>query len=207
MNRAPRALASLGLILFLPAGPVLAQPDPAEMTVAFESPADAAVRTRIPPNHPFAGSAAFHVLAPSPETDWRRAPVRFERDPAGALLFRARARPDAAGWVHVPVPLPDEAPGPGSEPAFSATVTPPPGYRIAEAFPALTAAVGEGGALEARLPAPPSLLRFRLVPEEGFAMGLTTFVDGLLALLLLGLGAFGARRLLAPPRPAGGSPR
>ena len=177
------------------------------MTVDFESPDEAAVRTRIPANHPFAGSAGFHVLAPSPETDWRRAPVLFERDPAGALLFRESVRADAAGWVHVPVPLPDEAPEPGSEPAFSASITPPPGYRIADAFPAFTARGAEGGTLEARLPAPPSLLRFRLVPEGGSAIGLTTFVDGVLALVLIGLGAFGARRLLAPSRPAGTSPR
>ena len=176
------------------------------MTVDFESPAQAVVRTRIPPNHPFAGSEAFHVLAPSPETDWRRTAVRVERDPAGALLFRASARADAAGWVHVPVPLPDEAPEPGAEPAFAARITPPPGYRIVDAFPALTAGGRERGPLEAHLPAPPSFLRFRLMPEEGFAIGLVTIVDGFLALLLIGLGAFGARRLLAPSRPPGTRP-
>ncbi|MCY3746277.1 MAG: hypothetical protein OXH05_08580 [Acidobacteria bacterium] len=199
------ALRCLGLVLSLPAGAAAAQPAAVEMTVVFEGPAQAAVRTEIPPDHPFAGSEAFHVLAPSPETDWRRAPVRFARDPAGALLFRASARADAAGWVHVPVPLPDEAPEPGAEPVFAARITPPPGYRIADAFPALTAD-GEGVTLEAHLPAPPSLLRFRLVPEEGFAIGLATFVDGALALLLIGLGVFGARRLLAPSPPAGTSP-
>ena len=175
------------------------------MTVDFESPAHAAVRMRVPPNHPFAGSVAFHVLAPSPETDWRRTPARFERDPAGALLFRDSVAADEAGWVHVPVPLPDQAPEPGADSAFAASITPPPGYRIADAFPALTADGGGGGTLEARLPAPPSLLRFRLVPEEGSAIGLAAFVDGALALLLIGLGAFGARRLLAPSPPAGSS--
>lgn len=177
------------------------------MTVEFESPAHAAVRTRIPRNHPLAGSAAFHVLAPSPETDWRRAPVRFERDPTGALLFRENVRADGAGRVQIGVPLPDTAPEAGADSAFSVRITPPPGYRIADAFPAFTAGGAEGGTLEAHLPAPPSLLRFRLVPEEGFAIGLATFVDGALALLLIGLGVFGARRLLAPSRPAGASPR
>ena len=176
------------------------------MTVDFESPAQAAVRTRIPPNHPFADSPAFHVLARFPETDWRRAPARFERDPAGALLFRDRVQVDEAGWVHVPVPLPDEAPEPGAAPAFAASITPPPGYRIADAFPAFTEGGAEGATLEAHLPAPPSLLRFRLVPEEGSAIGLATFVDGVLALVLIGLAVFGARRLLAPSRPAGTSP-
>lgn len=176
------------------------------MTVAFEGPAQAAVLTRIPPDHPFAGSPAFHVLAPSLETDWRRAPAGFERDPAGALLFRDRVQVDEAGWVHVPVPLPDEAPEPGAQPAFKAVITPPPGYRLADAFPALTAGAAGGGTLEAHLPATPSLLRFRLVPGEGFAIGLANIVDGALALLLIGLGVFGARRLLAPSRPAGTSP-
>ena len=175
------------------------------MTVAFEGPAQAAVRTRVPPNHPFAGSAAFHVLAPSPETDWRRTPAPFERDPAGALLFRGRVQADAAGWFHVAVPLPDEAPEPGADSAFAASITPPPGYRVADAFPALRARGGGGGTLETRLPAPPSLLRFRLVPEEGSAIGLATIVDGALALLLIGLGAFGARRLFGPPGSAGSS--
>lgn len=170
--------------------------------MVFESPAEAAVRTRIPPNHPFAGSPAFHVLTPSPETDWRRTPAPFERGPAGALLFRERVRADEAGWFQLGVPLPDTAPAAGADSAFSVRITLPPGYRIAEAFPALTA---EGGTLEAHLPAPPSLVRFRLAPGEGFAIGLATFVDGALALLLIGLGVFGARRLLAPSSPAGTS--
>ena len=174
--------------------------------MVFESPARAAVRTRIPPSHPFAGSAAFHVLAPSTETDWRRARVRFERDPAGELLFQGRVQADASGWFHVPVPLPDEAPEPGADPAFAASISPPPGYRIADAFPALTADGAGGGTRGARLPAPPSLLRFRLVPEEEFAIGLATVVDGALALLLIGLGAFGARRLFGRPASAGAGP-
>ena len=198
----PRALRWLGLALFLPAGAVAAQPEAAEMTVAFESPARAAVRTRIPPSHPFAGSTAFHVLAPSPETDWRRTPVRFERDPAGALLFRDSVEPDETGWVHVPVPLPGQAPEPGADAAFAASITPPPGYRIADAFPALRGDGDGGGTLETHLPAPPSFLRFRLVPGEGTVIGLATFVDGAVALLLMGLGVFGARRLLAPSRSA-----
>ena len=176
------------------------------MVVEFESPARAAVRTRIPPNHPFADSAAFHVLAPSPGADWRRLPMSFERDPGGELVFAGSAQADEAGRVQIGVPLPDTAPEAGADSAFSVRITPPPGYRIVDAFPALTADGREGGSLEAHLPAPPSLLRFRLMPEEGFAIGLVTFVDGFLALVLIGLGAFGARRLLAPSRPPGTSP-
>jgi hypothetical protein len=203
-TQALRALAALGLVVVLPAAAARAQPAAAEMAVVFESPARAAVRMRVPAPHPFAGAAAFHVLAPSPETDWRRAPVRFERDPAGALLFRNRVQADEAGWVRIPVPLPD-APMTGAGAAFSARITPPPGYRIADAFPAFTAEGGESRTVAADLPVPPSLLRFRLVPDDGIAIGLATVVDGALALLLIGLAAFGARRLLAPP-PAAKTP-
>ena len=207
MNQAPRALASLGLVLFLPAAGAAAQPGTAEMTVDFESPAHAVVRTRIPTSHPLAQSASFHALAPSPDTGWQRTPASFERDPAGELVFGESVQAGETGRFQIGVPLPDTAPEAGADSAFSVRITPPPGYRIADAFPALTAGGAEGGTLEAHLPAPPSLLRFRLVPEGEFAMSLTTFVDGALALLLIGLGVFGARRLLAPPRPAGaGSP-
>lgn len=175
------------------------------MTVAFESPAHAAVRTRIPTSHPLAQSASFHTLAPFPETGWQRRPASFERDSGGALVFGNSVRADANGRVRIGVPLPDTVPEAGADSAFSVRITPPPGYRIADAFPALTAGGAAGGTLEAHLPAPPSLLRFRLVPEGEFAISLTTFVDGALALLLIGLGVFGARRLLAPSRPAGAS--
>jgi len=132
-------------------------------------------------------------------------PASFERGLGGALVFGDRVQADEAGRVQIGVPLPDTAPEAGADSAFSVRITPPPGYRIADAFPALTASGVAGGTLEAHLPAPPSLLRFRLVPDEGFAIGLVTFVDGALALLLIGLGAFGARRLLAPSRPPGTS--
>ena len=176
------------------------------MTVVFESPRRAVVRTRIPPDHPLAGAASFHVLAPSPETDWRRLPAPFERDPAGALVFGASAPADESGRVQIGVPLPDTTPAPGADVSFSVSITPPPGYRIADAFPAVTASGGEGRGVGAHLPAPPSLLRFRLVPEGSPGIGLAGFVDGALALLLIGLGAFGARRLLARPGPDGTDP-
>ena len=201
MKRGSRAACGLGLILVLAAA-AAAQTEPAELTVVFESPGRAAVRTRIPPDHPFAGSTAFHVLAPSAESDWQRLPASFERDPAGALVFGESVPVDESGRVQIAVPLPDTGPAPGADSSFSVSITPPAGYRIADAFPALRADSGGGGTLETRLPAPPSLLRFRLVPEEELAIGLATFVDGALALLLIGLGIFGARRLLAPP-PAG----
>ena len=177
-----------------------------ETAVDFESPGRAAFLTRIPPSHPFAGSAAFHVLAASPDTEWERRPARFERDPAGALEFRDSVQVAEAGQVWIAIPLPDTAPQPGAESAFSLRITPPPGYRIADAFPAVAAAGGEDRTFEAHLPAPPSLVRFRLVPEGASAIGLATLVDGTLALLLIGLGAFGARRLLASAPPAGTSP-
>ena len=204
MNHGPRALSLLGLILLLPAAGS-AQTAAMETAVDFESPGHAAVLTRIPPNHPFAGSAAFHVLAASPDTEWERRSARFERDPAGALEFRNSVQIAEAGQVWIAVPLPDTALQPGADSAFSLRITPPPGYRIADAFPAVAAAGGGDRTFETHLPAPPSLLRFRLVPEDASAIGLTTLVDGALAVLLIGLGAFGARRLLAPPPPAGTS--
>jgi len=201
----PRALALLGLVLFLSAGAAFAQTEAAEIAVAFEDPGRAAVRTRIPANHPLAGAASFHVLAPSRDRDWQRSPASFERDPSGALIFGENVQAEVGEWVQIAVPLPDTAPEPGADSAFSVRITPPPGYRIADAFPAVTAGGGEGRTLEAHLPAPPSLLRFRLVSEEGSTIGLVAVVDGALALLLIGLAAFGARRLFARPSPAGTS--
>lgn len=203
MNRAPRTLAFVGLVVFFPAGAASAPTEAAEIAVVFDSPGRAVVRTRIPATHPLAKSASFHVLASSPETGWQRLPASFERDPAGDLVFGAVAQADEAGWVRIAVPLPDSAPEPGADSAFSVRITPPPGYRIADAFPAVTAGGGESRTAEAHLPAPPSLLRFRRVPEGSFAIGLAGVVDGALALLLIGLAAFGARRLLARPGPAG----
>ena len=206
MTRAAGAVSALALILTLPAGAALAQTGAAETTVAFEGPGRAEVRTRIPPGHPFAESASFHVLAPSPDSGWRRSPASFKREPDGALVFGGDVPVDKAGRVRIAVPLPDTPPGPGADSAFSVRITPPPGYRIADAFPAVTARGGESRTLEAHLPAPPALLRLRLVPEGSFGIGLAGFVDGALALVLIGLAAIGARRLLARPAPAGTSP-
>ena len=83
-------------------------------------------------------------------------------------------------------------------------ISPPPGYRIVDTFPSTTAAGGESGTVTVSLPAPPSLLRFRVVPEGAIAIGLAAFVDGAVALLFIGLAVFGARRLLIhPPSPDG----
>lgn len=199
MKPAASVFGGLGLLLFLPAGAGGAGPAPVEMTVVFSSAAEAGVRIRIPPGHPFAESAAFHALAPAPGAGWRRTPAPFRRGPDGAPVFEDRVQPDDAGWVRIAVPLPDTAPAPGTDPAFAVRLTPPPGYRIADAFPALAPRGSDGRVVGAEMPAPPSLLRFRLVPAEGMAIGVAAVVDGAVALLLLGLAAFGARRLLAPP--------
>ena len=157
MNPAPRALSSLGLVFFLLAAGAAAQPGTAEMTVEFESPARAVVRTRIPTSHPLAQSASFHALAPSPDTGWQRRPASFERA-AAELVFGDSAGAGEAGRFQIGVPLPDTAPEAGADSAFSVRITPPPGYRIADDFPALTPGGPAGGTLEAHLPAPPALL-------------------------------------------------
>lgn len=204
MKRAPRALGFLGLILLLPAVAASAQIEAAEITVEFVSPDRARVHTRISTGHPLAGSVGFHALTPSAGAGWQRIPAPFERDAAGALVFEDTAWADEAGWVQISVPLPDTAPEPGADSAFSTRITPPPGYRIADAFPAVTADAAESRTVSAHLPAPPSLLRFRVVPEDRNAIGLAAIVDGALALVLIGLAVFGARRLLSP---AGTSPQ
>ena len=207
MKRAPRALGCLGLLLLFPGGAASAQPAAAEMTVEFVTPRGAVVRMRIPPGHPLGGSAAFHALTPSAGGGWRRTPAPFDRDRGGALVFEDRAAADETGRVQVFVPLPDAAPGPGADTAFAVRVLPPPGYRVADAFPTLSVDDAESRSAGARLPAPPSLLRFRLLPEEGIALGAAQLVDGSLALLLIGLAVFGARRLFRPADPSGAGPR
>ena len=202
MTRARRVLA---LLLAAPTVSFAAQPA-VETTVELQRPGRATVRTRISPDSRLARASAFHGLTGDPGEGWRRAAMRFDSVPGGGLTFTSAVEAGIDGWLRVPIPVPDPPPPPGSDLSFVARISPPPGYRIADAFPALTADGGEGGSLAAHLPAPPSFLRFRVVPEEEFAIGLATVVDGALALLLIGLGAFGARRLLAPSTSRPGEP-
>ena len=178
-----------------------------ETTVELPSPERAVVRTRIPSGSHFAGASGFHGLSGDPEQGWRRAPMRFDRVPNGGLVFESRVEAGVDGWLRIPIPIPDTPPPAGTDLSFAAEITPPPGYRIVDAFPSGTSGKAAGGALHLLLPAPPSFLRFRVVPEDAIGIGLAGVVDGILAVLFIGLAVFGARRLLGPSAPGGsGSP-
>ena len=202
-------MAGLTVGLTLPvavAGPSAAAEPAVETTIELPDPGRATVRTRIPAGDRFAGESGFHRLAGDPEQGWRRTAMRFERDPDRGFVFESEVEAGSDGWLRIPMPIPDAPPPPGTDLSFAAVVVPPPGHRIVDAFPSGVNDPGAGGALRIALPAPPSLLRFRVVPETSMGIGLTSVVDGVLALLLIGLGIFGARRLLGPGHPAGTSP-
>ncbi len=152
-----------------------------ETTVDMTDPGSGRARTvvRVP-------GGAWHALVRGAGQGWRLEALRA--DEAGVL--ETAVAPGADGWVRVPVPLPVERAG---ELAFAATIHPPPGYRVEDPFPARVEASGAGVRVD--LPAPPSLLRFRLVPEQSSGLGLTTVVDAAALILLLGLAVLGAVRL------------
>ena len=178
MSRAFRA-AGLALLLARPGAAARA----VEVSVEMSAPDRGTVRIRVVP--PLASSAGFHRLIRDGQTGWRRAPVRFERDPDGGLRFESEVLAAADGWLRVAIPLPDAPPPAGADLSFAAEIHPPPGYRVVDSFPT-----------RLELPAPPSLLRFRVIPEAAAGVGLAALVDGGVALLLLGLAVFGAARLL-----------
>ena len=201
MIGAPRALAAAGLILLLaPVASFAGQPA-FETTVELRSPEWAAVRTSISPGHPLAGDPGFHGLTLDPDKGWRRVPMRLERTPDGGLAFESEVEA-AGGWMRIPIPLPDVPPARGADLSFAAEISPPPGYRVVDAFPAGSEET-DGATIRIQLPAPPSFLRFRIIPEDAMGLGLSELVDGAVALLLLGLAGFGVRRLLGSPVPAG----
>ena len=125
--------------------------------------------------------------------------MRFDRIPNGGLVFESRVEAGVDGWLRIPIPIADTPPPAGADLSFAAEITPPPGYRIVDAFPSGTSSETPGGALRVLTPAPPSFLRFRVVPEDAIGIGVAGFVDGVMALLFIGLAVFGARRLLRPP--------
>lgn len=206
MSLARRALGAAGLTLLLaPPVPAAAGEPAVETTVELLSPERATVRTRIPPGSRFAGESGFHGLTVDPEQGWSRRAMRSEPGPGGGLVFTSEVEAGADGWLRIPIPIPDVRPPPGADLSFEAAITPPTGFRIADAFPAGTAS--ERGPVLLALPAPPSLLRFRVVPHDAGGLGLAAAVDGAVALLLIGLAGFGVRRLLHPAAPdPGGSP-
>ena len=126
---------------------------------------------------------------------------RSSATPPAFRSSRPRRRRGPSGWFRIPLPFPDAAPAPATDLSFAAEITPPAGYRIVDAFPAGTVA-GNGGALTVALPAPPSLLRFRVIPRGDREMGVSRFVDLAVGFFLLALAAVVTARLLRPPRAA-----
>ena len=208
MNRARRALGPAGLLFLLAPGALPFAAEPAiETAVDLPSPERATVRILISAGDGFGGGSGFHGLEGDPERGWERAPMRFRRNPGGGFLFESEIAAGPDGWLRVPIPLPDAPPPAGADLSFAAEITPPPGYRIVDTFPAGAAARNDGRSVRLALPAPPSLLRFRVVAEDARGFGLAAAVDGAVALLLIGLAGFGVRRLFRPEVPdAGGSP-
>ena len=199
------APVSLGGVLVVPA-PVEAGGVPEDeaaairMTVRMDDPArvTAIIRVRLPASEP---RPAFHRLALSAD-GFRAEPLRPAGETAEELRFETVPLPAADGWVRLPVPLPVRLPVSGAALSFAAELTPPPGYRIVDLFPRPRETAA--GVTRLSVPAPPSLLRFRLVPADAPGFGLAALVDGLALTILLGLGGLGAFRLFRSGPPDGG---
>lgn len=204
MIRARRA-AGLLFLLVAPSLSIAAQPA-VETAVALHTPERAMVRTRIPAGSRLAEASAFHGLTGDPARGWSRTPRSFEPGPDGGLVFLSEVAAGSDGWFRVSLPIPDSRPPPGTDLSFTAEISPPPGYRIADAFPVGTATDDETRAIRLALPAPPSLLRFRVLPADDRRIGLAALVDGAVALLLVALAGFGVRRLLRPTVPEPNDP-
>ena len=167
------------------------------MTVRMSAPerADAVTLVRLPPGAP---PPEFRQLAAA-ESGFRAEPLPLpEADADGVRRFRTESLPPRGGFVRIPVPLPKAAPEEPDALRFTAEITPPPGFRLAEVFPA-PRGDSPDGVTRIATPAPPSLVRFRVVPEDASALGAAALVDGAALLLLLGLGGLGAFRLFRRP--------
>ena len=186
--------------MLAPAGAFPVEGPAVEVAVRMPAPDRAFAVTRVR-SRALAAASGFHGLRRDEETGWTRTPMAFERDAAGVPVFETEAAAGPSGWFRIPLPFPDAAPAPATDLSFAAEITPPAGYRIVDAFPAGTVA-GNGGALTVALPAPPSLLRFRVIPHGDREMGVSRFVDLAVGFFLLALAAVVTARLLRPPRAA-----
>lgn len=157
------------------------------MTVRMDDPAriTATTRVRLPASGP---RPAFRRLALGAD-GFRAEPLLPTDETGDELRFETVPFGTDDGWVRLPVPLPVSGPAL----SFAAELTPPPGHRIVDLFPRPRGT--SGGVTRLSVPAPPSLLRFRLVPADASGFGLATLVDGLALTILLGLGGLGAFRL------------
>lgn len=192
------ALFSLGGVLVVPA-PLEAAGAPEDeraairMTVRMDDPARITATTRV--RLPVSGQwPAFRRLALGAD-GFRAEPLPPTGEADDELRFETAPFPTDDGWVRLPVPLPVS----GLALSFAAELTPPPGHRIVDLFPRPREV--SGGVARVSVPAPPSLIRFRLVPVGASGFGLATLVDGLALSILLGLGGLGAFRLFrsGPP--------
>lgn len=163
------------------------EPAAMRMTVRMDDPAriTATTRVRLPASEP---RPAFHRLAFGAD-GFRAEPLRPTVETGGELRFETGPLAAADGRVRLPVPLPVSGPAL----SFAAELTPPPGYRIVDLFPRASETAGEVARL--RVPAPPSLIRFRLVRAGASGFGLAALVDGVALSILLALGGLGAFRL------------
>ena len=171
--------------------PAAAQDAAVSATVRLPDPETARVEVRFAPGHPFrearelrrlvaGGEGGFTVESTGPATGWSgEVPVA----------------PD--GWVRIGIPLPAAAPPPGTDLSFRALIHPPPGFRITDPFPSRVEAQSDGS-LRLDLPAPPSLIRFRLAPEGAGGITAAQLADLLIGLLLGALAVFGLSRLRRP---------
>lgn len=204
MSARPGAVLGAAFALLAPAaGGQEAEPAAGfAMTVRMNAPdrADAVTLVRLPDGGP---SPEFHRLA-SADGGFRAEPLPLpEAEADGARRFRTESLPPRGGFLRIPVPLPTAAPEEPAALRFTADITPPPGFRLAEVFPA-PRGDSPDGVTRIATPAPPSLVRFRVVPEDASAIGAAALVDGAALLILLGLGGLGAFRLFR--RPSGEAP-
>ena len=157
--------------------------------------ADAVTLVRLPDGEP---PPEFHRLASAGDGFRAERMPLPEAEADGARRFRTGSLPPRGGFVRIPVPLPTTAPADPAALRFTAEITPPPGFRLAEVFPA-PRGDSPDGVTRIATPAPPSLVRFRVVPEDASAIGAAALVDGAALLILLGLGGLGAFRMFRRP--------
>lgn len=194
----PAVRGALAAGLVLAGAPARAEETAAvEVRVAMPGPDRALVEVRLAPGHPFAEAEAYSRLTADPGGGWRAEEPAPRRSGDGAALFQSEIRVSQDGWVRVGVPLPTEAPSVDADFSFRAVVRPPAGYRVVDPFPSRVEE-GEDGAVHLELPAPPSLLRFRVVPEGTRGFSAAAAADLVVALVLGALAAFGLARLRRP---------
>ena len=165
------------------------------VTVRLPDPVRAHVEVRFPPGHPFREAEELRRLVAGGERGFR------VESTGGTAGWEGEASVADDGWVRIGIPLPAAPPPPGTDLSFRALIHPPPGFRITDPFPSRVEAQSDGS-LRLDLPAPPSLLRFRLVPEGAGGITAAQLADLLIALLLGALAAFGLSRLWRPPAEA-----